>query len=254
MVLLFIGISFGAVNKEEPVKRVRIANPEVDAEKSVKDKDEYINHFHTPKTSPEPSPIKKKVKENPLDDKNEEQSKRLVEESKKKEEESKKIEEESKFNENNGSNPDEVSNEVSLLIQNLQDEIKVKGQRIKFIESEQQGLETKVKSLKTEVELSKDATKKVTQEKECLHAEYVRCCNANKAAVKGIEKLKSDYKECSQQLNFSQRKSEELAETLKVTEAVLQAQEEEEENEYENNDEDEEPLKDEPQIYFRARV
>ena len=59
--------------------------------------------------------------------------------------------------------------------------------------------------------------------------------------------MKSDYKECSQQLNFAQRKSEEIAETLRITEAVLQAQEEEEgvDNDDNEKEDDEDFLEDE---------
>ena len=97
------------------------------------------------------------------------------------------------------SGENEVGNEVSLLIQNLQDEIKVKSSRIKFLESEKQGLETKVKSMRTDFDTAKEYTKKVEQEKEILHLEYIKCCKFNKEAAKEMDKVKSDYKECAQQ-------------------------------------------------------
>ena len=228
-------LSHQSVKKEEAVKRVRIASPAI-SDKTTELKDEYIQHYTTPKTSPEPSPIKKKIKENPT-----------------KEDPNNADNESNKFASNTikdtgkaevvhgpeeGPSPsnDDVANEVAELVQNFQDDIKVKDSRIKFLESEKQGIETKVKMLTTELKLSKEANNKVEQEKEVLHVKYVKCCKANQEASKETEKVKAEYAECAQQLNFSQRRSEQLAETLKVTEAILQAQEEDEDEEEDNTD------------------
>ena len=246
-------LSYGAVKKDEAVKRLRIAKTPDQSKENTGDKDEYIQHFITPKTSPEPSPAKKKVKENPLISGDIQTAAQEVNVStketdiKKKENESQKEGNESEKKENESGN-NEVANEVGLLIQNLQDDIKVKDSRIKFIESEKQTLEIKVKSMRTEIGTEKESTQKVEREKELLHIEYVKCCKSNKELAKEMDKVKSDYKECAQQLNFAQRKSEELAETLRITEAVMQAQEEEEEDDGDNNEEgvdDEDFLKDE---------
>ena len=219
-------LSYGVVKKEDAVKRVRIVTSIDQSKNSIEEKDEYIKHYETPKNSPEPSPVKKKIKENPIKeaDQKKEAPKQKVDEAEEKKEE---------CNSN-----DEVANELSLLIQNLQNEIKVKGSRIKFIESEKLGLETKVKTLRTEIDTSKELYHKVIQEKECLHIEYSKCFKSNQEAVKEVEKVRSEYKECAQKLNFAQRKCEELTETLKVTEAVLQAQEEEAEDDEDTNEDE----------------
>ena len=218
-------LSNQSVKKEEAVKRVRIANPVI-SNRVTEPKEEYINHYHTPKTSPEPSPVKKRVKENPTkevvttkdnevctikNDSNKDQNKVTKDEG--------------------NSNNDEVENEVAGLVQNLQDELETKGKRIKFLEIEKLGLENKIKNMTFELKTSKEVTNKIEQEKETLHLEYAKCCKANQVATKETEKVKAEYVECAQQLNFAQRRSEQLAETLKVTEAILQAQEEEDDDE-----------------------
>ena len=82
----------------------------------------------------------------------------------------------------------------------------------------------------TELKLSKEANNKVEQEKECLHVEYLKCIKANQETTKESDKIKADYKECAQQLNFTQRRLEQVSETLKATEAILQAQEEDDDD------------------------
>ena len=51
-------LSYGAIKKEEAVKRERITNPLDQSKNASGEKDEYIKYFTTPKTSPEPSPAK----------------------------------------------------------------------------------------------------------------------------------------------------------------------------------------------------
>ena len=53
-------LSSGSVVKEQASKRVRIAN-EVQPNDPLEEKEEYIQHYQTPKATPEPSPIKKKI-------------------------------------------------------------------------------------------------------------------------------------------------------------------------------------------------
>ena len=232
------------VKTEHAAKRVRISNQV----KPSEEKEEYIQHFQTPKATPEPSPIKKKVKENPKTE--DVSSKVFLQEANKNigigsESNKKEVEYDKKENslENKQNEPirkresgtivkddktDEVALEVALLIENLQKEVKAKDEKVKFLESEKKGLESKVLNMRTCLEVSEETVKKVERDKELLHMEYMKCIAANKEAMKETEKLKHDYKECSQKLNFTQRRSDELAESLRVTEAVLQAQEEEE--------------------------
>ena len=123
-------LSYGAVKQEEAVKRVRIANTVDQSKNTTGDNDEYIKHFVTPKTSPKPSPAKKKVKENPRI------GAEIITQEKevsKEETEKKNDEAESETGGNvsekkeDASGENEVANEVGLLIQNLQDKIKDKA-------------------------------------------------------------------------------------------------------------------------------
>ena len=208
---------------------MRIAKPEV-----AEPKDEYIQHYNTPRTTPEPSPVKKKIKETPSKE-GENLLNNEVKKSIKEDEPNKPVDGDGQKEESSPKN-DDVASEVVVLVDNLENELEGKNKRIKFLESENRLLETKVKTLKSEVKASKEATNKVEREKELLHVEYTKCCKANQEAAKETDKVNSEYSECSQQLNFTQRRLEEVAETLRVTEAILQAQEEEDDDDTDNTE------------------
>ena len=201
-------LSSGLVVKEQASKRVRIAN-EVQPNDPLEEKKEYYQHYQTPKATPEPSPIKKKVKENPStkvsnpkvnvpeDNKN----MQTISESEKKEYESKEKENISDKKESvtimceqivKDDNNDDIASEVALLIENLQKELKTKDEKVKCVESEKKLLENKLITMRTLLETSKETFERVERDKELLHMEYLKCLTANKEAVKEIEKIKFD--------------------------------------------------------------
>ena len=142
----------------------------------------------------------------------------------------------------NEPNIEPTNDEVLHVVENLQDKIRMAEERVRFLESEKGLLETKVNTMRAEHEAEKENARKVEQEKQLLQVEYDKCLKANQIVAKESENIKTEYKEAAQQLNFAQRKIEELVEKLKVTEAILEAQEEGEEDDEddEENDEDEE--------------
>ena len=134
---------------------------------------------------------------------------------------------------------DEVANEVSQLVENLEDKVRTKEEKIRFILSEKELLENKVKSMRAAHETTLESAQKIEQDKQLLQIEYGKCLKANSLEARESEKAKKDYKECAQQLNFAQRKIEELSEKLKVTEAILQSQEEDDDDRDEDDEDDE---------------
>ena len=162
---------------------------------SENDKDEYIDNLNTPTTSP----IKKKTKVN--------------------------VDTEKSTNESS------VEVEVSSVIQNLESAVKVKDERIKYVESENQQLLNKINIMRGENDELKEAAIKKDQELGLIQVEYDSVFKAAKKMEKDKGKVEEDYKEAATQLNLIQKRNEMLSETLKVTEEILKAQEEEEEDE-----------------------
>ena len=160
---------------------------------SENDKDEQVDNIHTPSTSP----IKKKTKEN--------------------------------FDTEKITNESSVEVEVSTVIQNLENTVKAKDERIKYVESENQQLLSKNKNMRGENDAMKEAAIKKDQELGLVQSEYDSVFKAAQKLEKDKGKVEEDYKEVSRQLNLSQKRIEMLSETLKVTEEILKAQEEEEE-------------------------
>ena len=122
-------LSFQSVKKELAVKRVRIAKPEV-----AEPKDEYIQHYNTPRTTPEQSPVKKKIKETPSKE-GENLLNKEVKKSIKEDEPNKPVDGDGQKEESSSKN-DDVASEVVVLVDNLENELEGKNKRIKFLESE----------------------------------------------------------------------------------------------------------------------
>ena len=133
---------------------------------------------------------------------------------------------------------DTVEEEVSSVIQNLENTLKTKEEKIKYLQSENQQLLNKVNTMRYENEAVKNDGKKKDEELGLVQSEYDNLFKAAQKQDKDKLKVEDDYKEASRQLGSAQRRIEELSETLKVTEEILKAQEEEEEDD--NDDEEEE--------------
>jgi hypothetical protein len=116
------------------------------------------------------------------------------------------------------SSPHLMSKEVEKeFIQTLEDAARGLGRRLHKDDIQ------KSHDLLTRVDSVQAMGRKMRQEKTPPTVEYVK-------ATKNIDKVRAEYRECEWKLNISQRKSKELAETLRATEVILEALKEEEDD------------------------
>ena len=172
-------------------------------EAEANEKDEYIDFFLTPETSPTKN---KKQRANEV----------IVKEV----------------------GVDTVEEEVTSALHHLENTVKIKQERINYLLSENQQLSNKVNNMRLEKEAMIESDKKKNEELGLVQSEYDSLFKATQKMEKEKAKAEEDYQEVSRQLGSTQKRVEELTETLKVTENILKAQEEEQDESQDAEEDD----------------